>query len=77
MIVAHGDRLCKIATDYSVADYSEHAAAGSGEPYALGSLFDSKGTPETRICRALGAAEANCSGVRAPFTVKTTRKEIA
>lgn len=75
LIVAHGDRLCKINTDYSVADYQDHAAAGTGEPYAIGNLFDSKGTPETRICRALAAAEANCPGVRAPFTVKSTRNE--
>ncbi|TPN04513.1 hypothetical protein [Mesorhizobium sp. B2-1-2] len=73
LIVAHGDRLCKIDTEYAVADYPEHAAAGSGEPWAIGNLFDSQGTPETRICRALAAAEANCSGVRAPFTVKSTK----
>lgn len=72
LIVAHGDRLCKITTDYAVADYPEHAAAGSGEPYALGNLFNSNGTPELRIHRALAAAEANCPGVRAPFTVKST-----
>ncbi|WP_189524468.1 MULTISPECIES: hypothetical protein [unclassified Mesorhizobium] len=74
LIVAHGDRLCKIAADYSVADYPEHAAAGSGEQYAIGNLFGSHDAPVVRIRRALAAAEANCPGVRAPFVIKSTQR---
>lgn len=63
-------RLFKISSDYSVAEYASYAAAGQGEPYALGKLHGSLGAPEQRVVAALAAAEAHCGAVRAPFVVE-------
>lgn len=63
-------RLFKVCTDYSVAEYHSYAAAGQGEPYALGRLHGSLGSPELRLVAALEAAQAHSAAVRAPFHVE-------
>ncbi|TIU11015.1 MAG: hypothetical protein E5W44_12150 [Mesorhizobium sp.] len=63
-------RLFKVCTDYSVAEFHSYAAAGQGEPYALGRLHGSLGPPEQRLVAALAAAEAHSAAVRAPFYVE-------
>lgn len=68
--MGEGGRLFKISSDYSVAEYPSYAAAGQGEPYALGKLHGSLGAPEQRVVAALAAAEAHCGAVRAPFHVE-------
>lgn len=63
-------RLFKMCTDYSVAEYDSYAAAGQGEPYALGRLHGSLGAPELRLVAALEAAQTHCTAVRSPFHVE-------
>lgn len=72
IMIGYAGRLFKVASDYSVAEYDNYAAAGGGEPYALGKLHGSLGAPELRILAALDAAQAHCSSVRAPFHIETT-----
>lgn len=70
LLIGVAGRLFKISSDYSVAEYASYAAAGQGEPYALGRLHGSLGAPEQRVVAALAAAEAHCASVRAPFVVE-------
>ncbi|TPM59002.1 hypothetical protein FJ959_09005 [Mesorhizobium sp. B2-2-4] len=70
IMIGHSGRLFKISSDYSVAEYPEYAAAGTGEPWALGRMHGSLGAPEARAVAALEAAQAHCTGVRAPFVVE-------
>ncbi|MER9524046.1 hypothetical protein NKI96_10720 [Mesorhizobium sp. M0292] len=70
LLIVHSGRLFKIGSDYAVGEYPAYAAVGSGKAWALGNLFGSTGEPTERILRALGAAQANCGSVRAPFYVK-------
>ncbi|MBZ9973481.1 hypothetical protein LB517_28020 [Mesorhizobium sp. BR1-1-12] len=70
LLIGCAGRLFKVSSDYSVAEYASYAAAGTGEPYALGKLHGSLGAPEQRVVAALEAAQAHCSGVRAPFVVE-------
>lgn len=70
IMIGVAGRLFKISSDYSVAEYTDYAAAGGGEPYALGRMHGSLGAPEQRVVAALAAAEAHCAAVRAPFVVE-------
>jgi ATP-dependent protease HslVU (ClpYQ) peptidase subunit len=70
ILIGVAGRLFKISSDYSVAEYPAYAAAGQGEPYALGRMHGSLGAPEQRVVAALAAAEAHCGAVRAPFVVE-------
>jgi ATP-dependent protease HslVU (ClpYQ) peptidase subunit len=70
ILIGYQGRLFKISSDYSVAEYPAYAAAGQGEPYALGRMHGSLGAPEQRVVAALAAAEAHCGAVRAPFVVE-------
>lgn len=70
IMIGLAGRLFKISSDYSVAEYTDYAAAGGGEPYALGKMHGSLGAPEQRVVAALAAAEAHCAAVRAPFVVE-------
>ncbi|RWF33747.1 hypothetical protein [Mesorhizobium sp.] len=69
VLIGCAGRLFKLSTDFSVAEYKSHAAIGEGESFALGNLFGAAGDPIVRVLRALGAAQANCTSVRAPFHV--------
>lgn len=69
-LVGHAGRLFYIESDYQVGEAATpYNATGCGAPFAIGSLFSSKGEAEKRIREALDAAEANSAGVRGPFHV--------
>lgn len=70
ILIGHAGRLFKVSSDYSVAEYTNYAAAGGGEPYALGRLHGSLGPPDVRIIAALEAAQEHCPAVRAPFHIE-------
>ncbi len=60
LLAAVAGRLFVIQSDYAVIECSPYAAIGSGEYYALGSLYATKDwglRPETRLLEALAAAE--------------------
>lgn len=62
----------------------KYAAVGSGEEYALGSLYTTSSqavfdwakhyTPGERLVVALEAAEKFCGSVQAPFHIVTTER---
>jgi ATP-dependent protease HslVU (ClpYQ) peptidase subunit len=72
-LVGYEGRLFKIEGDYQVGESSDgYDACGSGESYALGSLYstsDKPGSPKGRVTDALKAAEAHSSFVRGPFHI--------
>ncbi len=69
-LVGHAGRLFYIEADYQVGEAATpYNATGCGAPFAMGSLFSSKGDAEKRIREALDSAEANSAGVRGPFHV--------
>jgi ATP-dependent protease HslVU (ClpYQ) peptidase subunit len=75
-LVACGDQIFKIESDYQVAK-SLHAfdACGCGEDIALGvmlALDESDIPPDVIVQRALKAAETFSAGVRGPFTILAT-----
>lgn len=72
ILIGHAGRLFKVSSDYSVAEYTNYAAAGGGEPYALGRMHGALGPPDTRITAALKAAEEHCPAVRAPFHIEVS-----
>lgn len=70
-LVGFKGRLFTIESDWQVAETLDgHMAIGCGEKYALGNLYDSRGTPRARIIRALNAAAHCNAGVRAPFHIE-------
>jgi ATP-dependent protease HslVU (ClpYQ) peptidase subunit len=73
-LIGYRGRLYVIHDDYQVArPVNAYAAAGSGNSFALGSLFSTEGQPpEERVRTALSAAEAHSAGVRGPFLVLST-----
>lgn len=69
-LVSHAGRLFSIESDYQVGESSlPYNATGCGAPFALGSLYSSKGAAKNRVLEALQCAEANSAGVRGPFHV--------
>ena len=77
-LVGYKGQLFTVYGDYQAlcATYN-YAAIGSGEEVALGSLHTmqaTKQTPETRIRKALLAAEEFSRGVRGPFTFLTLKE---
>lgn len=75
-LVGHAGRLFSIESDYQVGEAAmPYNATGCGAPFAIGSLFSSKGEAEKRIREALSAAESNSAGVRGPFHVVTTDED--
>lgn len=75
-LFAYKDSLYKIEDDYQVAISSnKYDACGSGEYYALGSLYTtdkSNLTPQNRIIKALESAEKFSVGVQRPFYIINT-----
>jgi ATP-dependent protease HslVU (ClpYQ) peptidase subunit len=73
-LVGFGARLFMIDCDFQVGESIDGIEAiGCGGPFALGSLYSTKGKdPKKRVVEALRAAENFSGGVRAPFTVMTT-----
>lgn len=71
-LLGYRGKLYRIDPDYQVGIPSEgYAAVGCGEAYAIGALAVLKGSPESRVLRALAVAERFSAGVRGPFVVET------
>jgi ATP-dependent protease HslVU (ClpYQ) peptidase subunit len=78
-LFGYKDKLYKIASDFQVGE-SMHSydACGSGEDFALGSLYTTEGiglTPEERIHTALRAANTFAVGVEPPFYIINTEND--
>lgn len=75
-LVGYKDRLFIIDSDFQVGEVMRNfMAIGSGEDYALGSLYSTSyipSSPEARIINALEAAAHFCPSVRAPFKILNT-----
>lgn len=66
-VVAYGPYMVTIENDYQIAIESDYVAIGTGGPVALGALAVTKGSPQTRLRKALEAASKHNAGVRRPF----------
>lgn len=73
-IVVYKNRIFTIHDDYQVAeDDRDYASVGSGENYALGSLYSSDGRPtEDRVLLALKTAAEFSQSVGGPFEIIST-----
>ena len=76
-LIGHKDCLFKVQSDYSVLESADdYDACGSGEYFALGSLYSTKHLkPKERIIEALKAAEHSSCGVQRPFVIINTNGE--
>jgi hypothetical protein len=70
-LVGFKGKLFTVEADYQVEEcVDQYTSIGSGESYALGSLFSStKETPKEKIEDALKCAEYFNPFVRSPFTI--------
>lgn len=68
-LIALRGRIFSIHDDYQVGETVRgYAAVGSGEPFAMGSLFSTDGRPaDERLRIALEAAHEMCATVAPPF----------
>lgn len=68
-LVALRGRLFEVQDDYHVGETDRgYASVGSGEPFAMGSLFSTNGQPAAdRLRIALEAAHEMCATVAPPF----------
>jgi ATP-dependent protease HslVU (ClpYQ) peptidase subunit len=75
-LLGYKDKLYKIESVYQVGEpIKQYDACGSGEYFALGSLYTTEGlglTPEERIHTALLAASEFGEGVQSPFYILNT-----
>ena len=71
-IVGYRGRLFHIMDDFQVGENEDsYLAIGSGESFALGSLYSSEHLePDERVELALSAAENFNAGVRSPFVIE-------
>lgn len=73
LIIGYDSRIFRMSCDYDVTEYdSNYISIGSGEDYALGSLFSTENSglmASERIIKALEAAEFFNNGVRFPFGI--------
>lgn len=80
-LLGYKDKLYSIHNDYQVGEsFDNYQAVGSGESFALGSLFTTEGlglTPEERIHSALIAASKFSVGVSAPYYIVNTENDRA
>lgn len=79
VLTGYRGHLYNIETDYSVVTMANIGfdACGSGENYALGSLFSTQETklsPEKRITLALTTASYFSAGVAPPFSIMVSKK---
>jgi len=69
-LVGYQGHLYTIDSDYQVGEaHFGYDACGCGRQFAMGALHVVKGTPESRIMKALETAATFSGGVGAPFTV--------
>jgi hypothetical protein len=78
-LFGYKDKLYKVESDYQVGESMHNFdACGSGEDFALGSLYTTEGlglTPEERIYTALKTASTFAVGVEAPFYIINTEND--
>lgn len=69
-LLGYKHKLYKVQAEYSLLEIDE-AATGSGETFALGSLYSTKDniTPEHRIEEAINAAAYHCVSVGGPVHI--------
>jgi ATP-dependent protease HslVU (ClpYQ) peptidase subunit len=74
-LVGYQDRLFAIHSDYQVASNDcGYDAVGSGEAFAMGSLFSTEGLdPKARIRTAIKAATFSSPSVGGPVTILKTK----
>jgi ATP-dependent protease HslVU (ClpYQ) peptidase subunit len=72
LMVGYDGCLYIISYDFAIEQIPDgYAAIGSGEPYALGSLFETTNKkPQTRILSALQTASYHCAWVLPPYAVE-------
>lgn len=80
-LIGYKNKLYKVENDYQVGEpFNGFDACGSGEAFALGSLYTSEGiglSPEERIISALRSASEFGTGVQPPFyIINTSNGEI-
>lgn len=75
-LVGYSGRLFCLESDYQVGERREgFNACGCGSSYALGSLYSTVGLKsEIRVREALRAAAKFSAGVRAPFTILSSKE---
>ena len=72
-LIGYHNRLFEFDDDLQLGEnLNGIEAIGSGSDIALGSMFTSKGEPQTRIIKALEAATFYSAAVARPFTVLST-----
>lgn len=73
-LVGYKNRLFRVDSDFQVGEaLQEYDSCGCGEPYALGSIFNTSKTDAKRIVLdALKCAENFSGGVRSPFVIEHT-----
>ena len=78
-LLGYKDRLYRIQSDYSVLESEEnYNACGSGQNFALGSLYTTEGSDLTapeRIHLALEAASKFCVSVAPPYYILNTKNQ--
>lgn len=79
LLFGYKDKLFKVQSDYSLLESSnKYQSIGSGEHFALGTLFaleSQEMTPQERIHLALQSASKFAVGVAAPFYVINTEND--
>lgn len=80
-LVAYDGRLFGVQSDFSVLEAADgFDSVGSGEDWAMGSLFSTRGviiSPEDRVLLALKSAEAYNPGVQSPFHLESLIERAA
>lgn len=74
-IVAYGDYLFTRESNFSVLSFEEYVAIGTGQSWAIGSLYTSHNyaiTDGERMIVALNAAAANDVYTSSPYTILST-----
>jgi len=78
-LIAHSKQLYRVDTDYQVIESKRnYNSCGSGEEFALGSLYSTENSdllPHERIVKALEAAEEFSVGVQRPFYIMNTEND--
>lgn len=78
-LIVLNNEVYEIQPNFQVAHFrDEYTSIGSGAPYALGSLYETSGKKmsyQTRILKALYAAEYFNRGVGRPFYIVSNKRE--
>lgn len=70
LLILYHDKFYTVECDYSILEYSDFVAIGSGSDFALGALEVTKGLePELRVTKALEAACKFNAGCAPPFQI--------